>query len=105
VRMPVKVISSDKIKRGERKVNCYDCKYCGEIPGSAHKKCLYALRDQDNPIINLLSLFGGLRMDIPRMTVVLIDTGVRRGWCSFPFNFDPIWIYDCDKFTPKEKET
>jgi len=99
--MSVKVISA---KKGERKVNCYKCKYCDDVPGSAHKMCLYALKDPNNSFVNLISLLGGFRMDVPHMNVVLIDTGVKGGWCNFPFNFDPIWVYDCDKFTPKGEQ-
>lgn len=98
--MVVVVVPREKAKE-LKKVNCYECKYCGDIPGSAHKKCLYALKllsEDNDPMASLLSLFGGVLRNVEGMKVMVDETGVRGGWCGFPYNFDPIWIIDCDKF-------
>jgi len=29
--------------------------------------------------------------------------GIKNGWFIWPFNFDPVWLENCDGFTPKEK--
>jgi hypothetical protein len=28
--------------------------------------------------------------------------GVRRGWFSWPYNFDPVWLVSCDGFEAKD---
>jgi hypothetical protein len=30
--------------------------------------------------------------------------GVRSGWFNWPANFDPVWLVNCDGYTPKENK-
>ena len=30
------------------------------------------------------------------------EHGIRSGWFNWPFNFDPIWLENCDGFEDKE---
>src|SRR3990167_11061705 len=30
--------------------------------------------------------------------------GIKHGWFSWPYNFDPIWLENCDGFEEKEKD-
>ena len=61
------------------KPNCSDCKHVREIPGDAHKSCSNA-----------------------SATVVGHETGIRRGWFTWPVNFDPAWLISCNGFEAKE---
>ena len=60
----------------ECKHNCYECKHRRNIPGTAHISCA-------NPD--------------PAMTGH--PHGIRFGWFSYPFCFDPVWVAKiCDNF-------
>jgi hypothetical protein len=64
-------------KKRKRKVkpNCYTCKWSRSIPGDCHKSCANAdARVVGNPV------------------------GIRGGWFCFPFNFDPVWVDECDGY-------
>ena len=39
------------------------------------------------------------------VNVKLNPHGVRNGWCSWPINFDPIWVDECDGFAALQSET
>ena len=58
------------------KPNCYKCVHRRELPGNAHSRC--------NNI---------------KTKVVGNETGIRRGWFIWPFNFDPVWLMSCDGFS------
>ena len=63
----------------DMKTNCYKCKYRGTIPGGCHTRCL-------NPD--------------PEMTGD--EHGIKNGWFNFPWNFDPIWLENCDGYEEKK---
>jgi len=86
------------------KPDCYKCKYRDEVPGSAHSRCRHPAFDslKENPMIELMALLGG--GGIPPIAVKGITVrgnphGIRSGWFSHPFNFDPVWLQECDGFT------
>ena len=63
-----------------KKPNCYECKYRGEVAGSAHSQCK-----------NLNAKVKGS------------PHGIKSGWFLWPFNFDPVWLENCDGFKKKQK--
>jgi len=30
--------------------------------------------------------------------------GVKHGWFNYPWNFDPMWLLECDGFEPLEDD-
>ena len=54
---------------------CYDCEFRGTIPGDCHSKC-----------------------NNPKAVVVGDPHGIKSGWFSHPFNFDPVWLEECTGF-------
>ncbi len=60
------------------KPNCYECLHRRSLPGSRHSGC-------DNRNANAKG--------DPR--------GIRSGWFSWPYNFDPAWLVSCDGFKSK----
>jgi hypothetical protein len=94
-----------------RKPNCYDCKFRGEIPGSAHSCCTILKKDEDekNPytIMTELGLSTGkleLINEHDRMPLVkLNEHGVNNGWAAWPLNFDPVWVESCPFETPNHE--
>lgn len=101
-------------------MNCRDCKYCSNVPGSAHKECNTPLLDVVKTLIMAKYASGsGLRNPTCLVaknketgeTLPLIDIdpqGIEGGWALWPFNFDPTWINSCLMFegknTPVEVE-
>lgn len=56
---------------------CYKCIYRASIAGDAHSSC--QCRDA---------------------FVCGTEYGISKGWFNHPFNFDPVWLTFCNKFTP-----
>lgn len=86
------------------KPNCYECKYRGDVPGSAHSCCNHpkAKSESDNPLGELLSILGGPLIPTEGFKNLSIKGnahGIRKGWFSWPYNFDPVWLENCNGFT------
>lgn len=65
----------------ETRPDCYKCIYRRSIPGDEHSRC------------------------VNRKAIAQGDPyGIRRGWCCWPFNFDPIWMVSCTGFKNKEED-
>jgi hypothetical protein len=64
-----------------KQTNCYKCKYKKEIPGNAHIGCTNK-----------------------KATVKGNEQGKKNGWFAYPFNFDPVWLENCDGFKKVSKE-
>lgn len=62
------------------KPNCYDCEYRRSVPGDAHSSCVAVGAE-----------------------VTGKETGIRRGWFWWPWNFDPVWLEECNGFKEKDK--
>ena len=95
-------------------MNCHECKYCSNVPGSAHKKCnAYVNMVGDDPVaieearqFELLASLGQVTMTYEKEDgtreecTKLNPQGVAGGWCMHPYNFDPVWIDACVFFQP-----
>ena len=68
--------------------DCYKCKHRHDLPGNAHSTCEHPLLKSDLGT-NPLNIKGR-------------ELGIKRGWFLFPFNFDPVWLLNCDGFTENE---
>jgi hypothetical protein len=76
----ITIKSVNEITGFSYKNNCYKCIFRGSVPGSTHSCC-----NKQSALIK-----AG-------------DHGIKNGWVMFPFDFDPIWIIECDSFVSKEK--
>jgi len=95
----------------KQKPDCYKCKYRGSVPVSAHICCkhpsLEAIRD--NSMANLMGILAGVGRVPPIMAnskelnIKGDPHGIKSGWFNFPFNFDPVWLENCDGFKSIEK--
>jgi len=65
----------------DKQPNCYECKYRKNIPGDAHIECT-----------NITCKVEGN------------EVGIRRGWFHYPYNFDPVWLINCDGFENEIEE-
>ena len=92
------------------KPNCYECKFRGSVPGSAHSNCNHPSNKEvsGNALLGMMAIFASVSRVDPvnvdtGLNIVGNPTGIRKGWFNWPFNFDPIWLENCDGFTPKKE--
>lgn len=69
------------MKNNKKLCICYDCTNRHDIVGSCHSGC-YNFRAKVN---------GD-------------EYGIKKGWFMWPFNFDPIWLDECDGFEEIKKK-
>ncbi len=91
-------------------MNCYDCKHIRSLPGDCHKRCAHPSLPKLDPFVEVMAIFASVQRTPPQamdggpMNVKLNPLGVARGWCNFPWNFDPTWIVSCDGYEVTAKE-
>ena len=94
--------------------DCYRCRFMKRAPGTAHISCTWdgVAKLVNDPLLSALSIFAGAgRVGMPEidvrlpggdLAVELDPRGVARGWCNWPFLFDPRWVSVCRVFEAKE---
>jgi hypothetical protein len=93
---------------------CYECRYRGEVAGSAHSSCehpIVATEFNDNAAAKAIGILGrhsGITL-IPSLAakelhITASTYGISRGWFLWPVNFDPTWLETCHGFTAKATE-
>jgi len=89
--------------------DCYNCKYIGDVPGSAHNRCLHPSVSAHGS--SALDEVNAILASVGRVAPVSIDTGlnikgsewgIRKGWFNWPYNFDPVWLENCDGFVARD---
>ena len=92
------------------KAFCYKCKYRRDVLGSAHSSCAhpeFGFDENDSTGILLSLLSSGIRLprlDVPETPKVKLNQhGVDEGWANHPYNFDPVWVEECDGFEKREE--
>ncbi len=53
--------------------NCYTCKHRRDLSGSCHSYCNNMAANAEGQ-----------------------PHGIKNGWFSWPWNFDPVWLVSCD---------
>jgi hypothetical protein len=92
-----------KTKSQKMANKCYDCKYQGEVPGSAHSKCNHPDAKIDNPIAGIASIMAPMMGPlVTKLNVKGDPYGIKSGWFAWPLNFDPVWLEKCDGFKQKK---
>jgi len=72
------------------KPNCYECKHRVNILGDCHSECKHP-----NAFLHMVAaMAGGSKYSKVRAN----PHGVTNGWFCWPFNFDPVWLEDCELF-------
>lgn len=78
---------------------CYKCKYRGNVPGDAHSCCRYPGNET-----GIFDIFSKKNTQNRKKLNIQAEThGIKNGWFLWPVNFDPVWLTNCDGFTPKEE--
>ena len=70
------------------KKDCFNCAYCSNVPGSAHKSC------------NFNWIEAKTAPPLPD------NVGVEKGWYMFPLNYDPVWQREeCPEFATTKDDS
>lgn len=79
---------------------CYKCKYRKNVPGDAHSCCRYP--GNETGMFDFFSRNNA--RNAKKLNIKAEPYGVRSGWFFWPVNFDPVWLLNCNGFTPKEEK-
>ena len=96
-------------------MNCYECRHRRTIPGSHHSRCDHPITKKihDNPLLSIISIFASVNRAPPitlvsqapevleKLDIKLNEHGVRKGWCNWPVDYDPVWVNQCKGFKEK----
>jgi len=93
------------------KNNCYTCEFRGSVPGDAHSCCRHPdLKGvTDDPISGLIEALSSAHR-IKSAVQAVADKfriqanyhGIKQGWFYWPWNFDPVWLENCNAYKRKE---
>lgn len=93
-------------------MDCHICIHSELVAGSAHFICKHPLNDNiftsRGALVALLTLAaqGCSPLLMPEaLNLKLSPIGIKGGWCTYPFDFDRIWILNCDGFEKKDNGT
>lgn len=93
------------------KPDCYSCAHRGEVPGSAHSSCKHPKAGGKDPGANVFAILASVGRVAPvvdmdgaaALNIAGHRHGIANGWFNWPFNFDPVWLENCDGFEPIKK--
>ena len=77
-------------------VNCYECVYRQNVPGDAHSQCVHPLAGGGDFVQSILALQSPPK----ELNIVGNKHGIKNNWFFWPINFDPVWLENCDGFSP-----
>jgi len=91
--------------------DCYKCIHRGTVPGDQHSCCRHPdLEDATtDPIGGLVDMLSGLTSTPPGQPTKFLQVakkleiranrhGIEKGWFYWPWNFDPVWLENCNGF-------
>ncbi len=93
---------------------CYQCKFRGTVPGSAHSSCTVirklgeGMEEANIAALEVAFMTGHAKLSTTTENgeeedaIKLNPHGVKNGWANWPFDFDPVWVEKCDVFVDKE---
>jgi len=88
------------------KPDCYKCTHRRDLTGSAHSWCDHPILagEGDNVFAGVFSLYLGENLTRIAAAYLVLgidgsEHGTKKGWFSWPFNFDPIWLKSCNGWT------
>jgi hypothetical protein len=92
--------------------NCYKCKWRGTVPGDTHSCCRHPdLKDAGNDAFaGMMAIFASVGRTTPQISIKAFAEkfeiranlhGIKKGWFNWPWNFDPLWLENCNAFEIK----
>lgn len=98
------------MKNTNNPVICYQCKHRRDLTGDCHSRCAHPkAQAHDDPLSNIMAMFASVGRTEPQIGVAALELnieanehGIRNNWFNWPWNFDPIWLKNCDGFEEKK---
>ena len=95
----------------KKKFDCYKCAHRGGVAGSTHSSCKNPLvQDEANDAMgNIMAIFASVGRGpaviagAEKLNIKGSPHGIKNGWFNWPYNFDPIWLENCDGFKKRIK--
>ena len=89
------------------KPDCYKCVHRGTRIGDAHSCCGHPeiAKNPADAVYALVQMGRYAQGQIDSVSVLRIQAephGIMNGWFSWPINFDPVWLRNCEGFEEKE---
>lgn len=92
------------------KPNCRVCIHARKKDYTHHLYCAHpeGKMDGDGSIVKVMTLLKYKKTEIiegPMTELMIIQSkhGQEKGWCTWPLDFDPIWLENCDGFEEAPK--
>lgn len=90
----------------KKEFDCWTCKHRGSVAGSCHISCKHPSMKKvtDNKMMDVVSMFASVGRAPPinfnskELNIKGNQHGIDKGWFNFPFNFDPVWLENCDGY-------
>lgn len=93
----------------EMKPNCYECKHRQNLIMDAHSTCTHptvkqcqAQKGTGDASITLRKLSYDEAAKV--LNIQGHPHGIKNGWFTWPANFDPVWLENCDGFERRKKQ-
>ena len=88
--------------------NCYSCIHRRSIIGDCHSACAHPRAGRDNnPLAEIISILGrrsgAIGTAASDLNIRANKHGVDCGWFAWPYNFDPVWLENCDGYEKKQE--
>lgn len=92
--------------------NCFQCRHKKSIPGDSHISCNHPNNTESfngsfAPVLAILASVGRTQVVTAAdngLNIKASANGIRNGWFNYPYNFDPVWLENCDGFDAKNGE-
>lgn len=92
-----------------KRPDCSECRYQGTVPGSCHSSCRHpgtkkVMENLELQVQAQSKAAGKYRPMIAKGLSIRVKgdpNGIEQGWFNWPWNFDPIWLVECDGFKEK----
>ena len=86
--------------------SCRNCKYHRQLSGNAHLACLHPFVENFGMAqIFLFLTIGSQDKTINPLEIRANEKGLMNGWFNWPFDFDPVWLENCNGFEEATNET
>jgi len=87
----------------KKRNDCYKCPHRRDVPGSAHSACAQGVPAVLHSMIAFTTgnMLAGYCDENGNAFLQFDPHGVKMGWCTWPVNFDPVWV-EC--YLPIEKK-
>ncbi len=84
---------------------CFECKYRERVMGSTHSRCRHpsVAKTTRGELLAMLSVSEFVELEsASELDIQANAHGIRKGWFNWPYDFDPVWLENCNGFERSE---